>query len=382
MLLDSDGPRRARLNWGKRKMMRFDPLHTRLCDELAVALPIVCFTHCREVAVAATRAGCFAVLGEALRSMEEIERDIGWLRDRIGKNFGIDLVLPARAPRDATPDQLYSEIPEDRRDFAARIAEEYDVPPPENEVVLNKWGGNNQKIARAQIEMVLENEVPVVATGLGAPDFLFEEARERGVKMISLVGSARQARRQAERGADMIVAQGYDAAGHTGGVGTFSIVPEIVASLPGIPVIAAGGITTGRHLAACLCLGAAGVWTGTVWLASEESDVDPILKERILASGGESTTRSASISGKTMRVLRCPWTEAWERSDAPDLLKSPYQMLLTSRYLQGANDARRSDLMTEAVGQGVHFVDREEPVAAIAGELADGARRALLRFRS
>jgi NAD(P)H-dependent flavin oxidoreductase YrpB (nitropropane dioxygenase family) len=165
-------------------------------------------------------------------------------------------------------------------------------------------------------------------------------------------------------------------------VGTFSIVPEIVASLPGIPVIAAGGITTGRHLAACLCLGAAGVWTGTVWLASEESDVDPILKERILASGGESTTRSASISGKTMRVLRCPWTEAWERSDAPDLLKSPYQMLLTSRYLQGANDARRSDLMTEAVGQGVHFVDREEPVAAIAGELADGARRALLRFRS
>ncbi len=362
--------------------MRSDPLHTRLCDDLGVELPIVCFTHCREVAVAATRAGCFAVLGEALRSMDEIERDIGWVRERVGNNFGIDLVLPARAPRDATPDELFSEIPGRHREFADRIAREFDVPPPTNEVVLRKWGGNNQKIAQAQIEMVLDSEVPVIATGLGAPDFLFEQARARGVRMIALVGSLRQALRQAERGADMIVAQGYDAAGHTGGVGTFSIVPEIAAALPECPVIAAGGITTGRHLAASLCLGAAGVWTGTVWLTSEESDVDPIVKERILASAGEATTRSASISGKTMRVLRCPWTDAWEQPGAPDLLKSPYQMLLTSRYLQGANDARRPDLMTEAVGQGVHFVDREIPVAAIVDEMAGQGREVLLRFRS
>jgi NAD(P)H-dependent flavin oxidoreductase YrpB (nitropropane dioxygenase family) len=359
-----------------------DPLHTRLCDSLGMKLPIVCFTHCREVAVAATRAGCFAVLGEALRSMDEIERDIRWVREQIGSGFGIDLVLPARAPRDATPEEIYAEIPQTHLDFAEGIEARFEVPAPTNEVVLRKWGGNNKKIARAQIEMVLDEGVPVIATGLGAPDFLFDEAKARGIKMIALVGATRQALAQVERGADMVVAQGYDAAGHTGGVGTFSIVPEIAAKLPDVPVMAAGGITTGRHLAASLCLGAAGVWTGTAWLASQESDLDPLVKERILAADGAETTRSASISGKTMRVLRCPWTDVWDGEEAPQLLQSPYQMLLTSRYLQGANDARRPDLMTEAVGQGVGFVREERPVAAIAQEMAKQARDVLQGFRS
>lgn len=364
------------LEAGDIKMQR-DPLKTPLCDLLDVELPIVCFTHCREVAVAATRAGCFAVLGEALRSSDEIERDVQWIRDQVGDHFGVDLVLPSGAPRSDGPDQIYSEIPSTHTDFAKRVSEEFDVPEPSNEVVLRKWGGNNQMIAREQIEMALDQRVPVIATGLGAPEYLFQHARERGVKLISLVGSTRQALRQVERGADMIVAQGYDAAGHTGSVGTFSIVPEIASRLPGVPVIAAGGVTDGRHLAASLCLGAAGVWTGTVWLTTEESDVDPLVKARILTAQGEETTRSPSISGKTMRVLRCPWTEAWQREDAPSPLGSPYQMMLSSGYLQGANDARRPDLMTEAVGQGVRFVEDELPVERVVERLAEGARAAL-----
>jgi NAD(P)H-dependent flavin oxidoreductase YrpB (nitropropane dioxygenase family) len=370
---DRHGPR---AETGEETMTR-DPLRTPLCDLLEVALPIVCFTHCREVAVAAGRAGAFPVLGEALRSMEEIERDVRWIRERIGPNFGVDLVLPARSPRDAGPDELYAEIPEAQRAYADRIRAQYDVPDPVGDVVLRKWGGNNQKIARAQIDVVLDERVPVIATGLGAPDFLFTEARARGVKLIALVGATRQARRQIERGADAIVAQGYDAAGHTGGMGTFSLVPEIVSVAGDVPVIAAGGVTTGRHLAAALCLGAVGVWAGTVWLASEESDVDPLVKERILGASGADTTRTATLSGKTMRVLKCPWTEAWERPEAPEILKSPYQMLLTARYLQGANDARRPDLMTEAVGQGVGAVTRAEPVAHIVDAMASEARRVL-----
>lgn len=357
--------------------MAKDPLATRLCEALEVELPIVCFTHCREVAVAARRAGAFPVLGEALRSLEEIERDIRWIRERIGPGFGIDLVLPARAPRQAGAEELYAEIPAEHRAFAEHVENKYDVPAPAGEVALHKWGGNNQKIARAQIEVLLDEKVPVIATGLGAPDFLFDEARRRGVKLIALVGATRQALRQIERGADMVVAQGYDAAGHTGGVGTFSIVPEIVARAGDVPVIAAGGITSGRHLAAALCLGAVGVWTGTVWLASEESDVDPIMKERILGATGADTTRTATISGKTMRVLNFPWATEWESELAPPLLQSPYQMILTSKYLQGANDARRADLMTEAVGQGVSFVSRPAPVAEIVDDLASEARRVL-----
>lgn len=356
-----------------------DPLHTRLCDLLGVERPIICFTHCREVAVAASLAGAFPVLGEALRSMDEIARDIGWIRERIGSNFGIDLVLPARSPHSADPDELVAEIPEAHRAFAARIHQKYDVPDPQGAVVLRQWGGNNQKIARAQIEILLDEKIPVIATGLGAPDFLFDEARARHIRLIALIGATRHARRQIDRGADMVVAQGYDAAGHTGGVGTFSLVPEVVRVAGDVPVIAAGGITTGRHLAAALCLGAVGVWTGTVWLASEESDVDPLVKQRILGASSADTTRSDKISGKTMRVLTCPWIDEWEGTEAPQVLKSPYQMLLTAHYLQGANDARRPDLMTEAVGQGVSFVTRAQPVAAIVDEMVDEARRVLTR---
>jgi NAD(P)H-dependent flavin oxidoreductase YrpB (nitropropane dioxygenase family) len=362
--------------------MARDPLATKLCDRLGAALPIICFTHCREVAAAATHAGAFAVLGEALRTMEEIDRDIRWLREQIGgRPFGIDLVLPASSPRSGTPDELYAEIPEAHRAFADRIKQRYDVPEPAHDVALHQWSGLNQKIAKAQIGVLLDEQVPVIATGLGAPDFLFAEARVRSIQLIGLVGAKRQAIRQIERGADMIVAQGYDAAGHTGGVGTFSIVPEVVRAAGDVPVIAAGGVTTGRHLAASLCLGAAGVWCGTAWLASEESDLDPLIKQRILAADGEETARTACISGKTMRVLRCPWTEEWEIEGAPEVLKSPYQMLLTSSYLQGANDARRPDLMTEAVGQGVAFVERVQPVAEIVHEMADQAREVLVGLR-
>jgi NAD(P)H-dependent flavin oxidoreductase YrpB (nitropropane dioxygenase family) len=358
-----------------------DPLHTRLCDLLEIELPIICFTHCREVAVAATRAGAYAVLGEALRTIEEIERDVRWIREQIGSDrFGIDLVLPARSPRAATPEALYAEIPEAQRAFADSIKTRYDVPDPTQPVVLEHWSGVNQKIARAQIEVLLDLDVPVIATGLGAPDFLFGEARARDIKLVGLIGATRQALRQIERGADMIVAQGYDAAGHTGAMGTFSIVPEVVSKAGDVPVIAAGGVTTGRHLAASICLGAAGVWAGTAWLAAFESDVDPIVKQRILAADGDETERTACISGKTMRVLRCPWTEEWAEPGAPEILKSPYQMLLTSRYLQGANDARRPDLMTEAVGQGVGFVTEPEPVADIVGRMATEARGVLRGF--
>ncbi len=145
-------------------------------------------------------------------------------------------------------------------------------------------------------------------------------------------------------------------------------------------MIAAGGVATGRHLAASICLGAAGVWVGTAWLASKESDVDPLMIQRILGATGDDTSLTACISGKTMRVLKCPWTDEWEKEGAPQVLKSPYQMLLTSGYLQGANDARRGDLMTEAVGQGVGFVNEVKSARMVLLEMADEAREILGRF--
>jgi NAD(P)H-dependent flavin oxidoreductase YrpB (nitropropane dioxygenase family) len=342
--------------------MARDPLRTKLCDMLGIEFPIV----------------AFAVLGEAMHTPDEIAADIKWIRDRVdGKPFGIDLVLPASVPPTGALDELMTKIPETHREFARQIKEKYDVPDPKGPVALHQWGGLNQEMARAQLEVLLEERVPVIASGLGGPVFLLETAHERGIKVFGLVGKTRHAKRQVEGGVDAIIAQGYDAAGHTGAMGTFSIVPEVVSIAGDTPIIAAGGVTTGRHLAAALCLGAAGVWTGTLWLASRESDADMIVKEKLLAATADDTSYSNCISGMTMRTLKCPWTEEWSKPEAPDVLPAPYQMLLSSDYIQGANDHRREDLMTEAAGQGVGFVTTMKPARQIVFDLIDEALTAL-----
>jgi NAD(P)H-dependent flavin oxidoreductase YrpB (nitropropane dioxygenase family) len=354
--------------------MAKDPLRTKFCDMLGIEFPVVAFTHCKDVAVAVINSGGFAVLGEAMHTPDDIASDIKWIRDRVdGKPFGIDLVLPASVPPTGSLDELMSKIPETHRKFAQEIKEKYDVPDPKGAIDLHQWGGLNQEMARAQLEVLLDERVPVIASGLGSPVFILEAAHERGIKVFGLVGKARQAKRQLEAGVDAVIAQGYDAAGHTGGVGTFSIVPEVAAMAGDTPIIAAGGVTTGRHLAAALCLGASGVWTGTLWLASRESDVDMIIKERLLAATVEDTSYGTSISGMTMRVLKCPWTEEWAKPEAPAVLPAPYQMLLSSDYIQGANDNRREDLMTEAAGQGVGFVTSMKPARQILFDLVEEA---------
>ncbi len=351
-----------------------DPLRTKLCDLLGIEFPVVAFTHCKDVAVAVINAGGFAVLGEAMHTPDEIVADVKWIRDRVdGKPFGVDLVLPASVPPSGSIDELTSKIPESHRKFAQEIKEKYDVPDPKGAVDLHQWGGLNQELARAQLDVLLDERVPVIASGLGSPAFILDAAHERDILVFGLVGKARQAKRQLEAGVDAIIAQGYDAAGHTGAVGTFSIVPEVAAMAGDTPIIAAGGVTTGRHLAAALCLGASGVWTGTLWLASRESDIDMIIKERLLAATVEDTSFSKSISGMTMRVLDCPWTEEWSKPEAPDVLPAPYQMLLSADYLQGANDNRREDLMTEAAGQGVSFVTSMKPAKQILFDIVEEA---------
>jgi NAD(P)H-dependent flavin oxidoreductase YrpB (nitropropane dioxygenase family) len=354
--------------------MTKDPLRTKLCDQLGIEYPIISFTHCKDVAVAVINSGGFAVLGEAMHTPDQIAQDINWIRDRVdGKPFGIDLVLPASAPTDITVDDVLAQIPQEHRDYEQMIKKKYDVPDPKEAIDLHQWGGLNQELGRKQLDVLLDEKVPVIASGLGSPAFLLDAAHERGSLVWGLVGKTRQARRQLEAGVDAIIAQGYDAAGHTGAMGTFSIVQEVAAIAGDTPIIAAGGVTTGRHLAAALCLGASGVWTGTLWLACRESDVDMIIKEKLIEADAESTSFSPSISGFTMRVLKCPWTEEWKKPEAPAPLPSPVQMMLSANYIQGANDHRRADLMTEAAGQGVGSITEMKPARQIVFDMVEEA---------
>jgi len=351
-----------------------NPLHTKLCDMLEIEFPVMAFTHCKDVVVAVVNAGGFACLGEAMHPPERISQDINWIRERVGgKPFGVDLVLPSSAPPAGTVDKLQEGIPDDYWAYARTILDKYDVPPPKAEQDLHTWGGLNQEIAREQMDVVLEEKAPVFCSGLGSPHFMVEAAHERGMKVMGLVGKKRQAVRELEAGVDVIIAQGYDAAGHTGPIGTFSVVPEVVSVAGDTPVVAAGGISTGQHLAAALCLGAVGVWTGSMWLCSRESDTDMVMKEKLLAADADSTVYSSSISGFSMRVTRCPWTDEWAKAEAPRPLHSPYQMLLSSEYIQGANDHRRGDLMTEAAGQGIGFVTEMKPARQMMFDMVEEA---------
>lgn len=359
------------------------PLHTPLCDKLGIEYPVVAFTHCKDVAVAVINAGGFAVLGEALHTPDQIAADIKWIRERVaGKPFGIDLVLPSSVPEEKTVDELLAMIPPEHRAFEQQIKRKYDVPDPKVAPDIHHWGGLDQKRALDQLEVIFDERVPVFASGLGSPAFLLKRAHELGMQVWGLVGKPKQAKRQLAAGTDVIIAQGYDAAGHTGNIGTFSIVPQVVdaARGTGVPVIAAGGVTTGRHLAAALALGADGVWTGSLWLTSRESDVNMPLKERLLEAETDDTVYSNCISGYTMRTTRCPWHDEWLSEQAPEVLKPPLQMILSSNYIQGSLDYQRKDLMTEAAGQGIHYVKEMKPARQILSDIVEEALDVFDRF--
>ena len=354
--------------------MQRNPLHTKLCDSLGIEYPIVAFTHCKDVVAAVINAGAFAVMGETHHTPEEIEADIKWIREKVGsKPFGIDLVFPASVPPMGSIEELKSKIPEAQRAFTEDIKKRHQLPEPKKEPELYELGWMTQDVPRKQLEVVLDEKVAVMASGLGSPVFILEAAHARGMQVWGLIGKPRQARRELEAGVDAIIAQGIDAAGHTGTIGTFSIVPEIVAMAGETPVIAAGGVTTGRHLAGAIALGAAGVWTGTLWLACRESDREMVIKEMIINAGVDDTRHSACVSGFTMRTLNSKWHEEWARPDAPRPAPAPFQLLLFAEIKQSAMDWGIESFMTEAAGQGVGFIDSMKPARQIVFDMVDEA---------
>jgi NAD(P)H-dependent flavin oxidoreductase YrpB (nitropropane dioxygenase family) len=353
-------------------MPRKDPLRTKLCDSLGIEYPIVAFTHCKDVAAAAINTGAFAVLGQTQCTPDEISANVRWLRERIGeKKFGIDLVFPASVPEQASVDELLAHIPAEQKAYAEDIARRHNLPEPKKRPEIYDLGWMEKSRSLKQLEVALDERIPVVASGLGNPGFFVEAAHARGMQVGGLVGRQRQAKRELEAGVDAIIAQGNDAAGHTGSVGTFSIVPQVRAIAGDKPVIAAGGVTTGRHLAGALALGAAGVWTGTLWLASRESDVDMRVKELLIKATGDDTRYSDCVSGFTMRTLDCQWHREWARPEAPPPAPAPYQLLLFGKIKQSAFDWDRREFMTEAAGQGVGFITSMKPVRQIVSDMVD-----------
>ncbi len=354
-------------------------LHTEICDMLGIEYPVFAFNHCPDVTAAVSNGGGIGVMGAGGRSPEGI-RNLGrWLDKNTDKPWGLDLLLPQASPGTGTHADLMAQIPQENIDYMKKLKTDLGIPgefPPkavEREDVLDLGVGGTLASQMEQVEAICDARPAIFAGGLGMNAEAVEMCHRAGIKVVSLVGNVRQAKRVADYGVDIIVAQGTDAGGHTGRIGTLALVPQVVDAVKPIPVVAAGGIGDGRGLVACLALGAVGVWTGTIWLTAHENPIEDFIKDRMVAASAEDAVITRAHTGKTARSLKSKFIEYWEQPDAPQPLRAPYQsMYLPLPWSVSSEGADRTwerlglhDWIGTPAGQVMGLIEQRKPARQI-----------------
>ena len=351
-------------------------LNTALCRRLGIRTPIFGFSHSVDVTVALANAGCFPVYGATRDLPEQIVANLAQIRERIGNGrFGVDLLLPSGVGSETDRAAVVAGLPAAHKAFVEHLREKYRVPPATHKTFFSSQIRSQQLFAE-QIDAVLGSSADAFAAGIGLPASVIERAVKSGKFTISLVGSAKHARAAKAAGVDLIVAQGCDAGGHTGPIGTYSLVPQVVDAAGDTPVLAAGGVGHGRHIAAAFGLGAQGVWLGTAWLTSREHALNEVLLKKVLAARAEDTVISKSHSGKAARLIRSAWTEEWDAPSAPAPLNMPYHQVLTGELLAAVEEHGIEALAYEGAGQGVGWFNELKSVAEIVERLVGETRAA------
>jgi NAD(P)H-dependent flavin oxidoreductase YrpB (nitropropane dioxygenase family) len=367
-------------------------MKTRLAEEFGIEFPIFAFSHCRDVVAAVTKAGGFGVLGALAFTPEQLAIELDWIDDHVdGLPYGVDVVMPAsyagagELPAHATnaemADILDELIPEGHRKYVEEVLARYEVPPLPEEDQVNRLLGWTHEGARPLVDIALSHPIKLLANALGPPPpDVVKLAHDQGVKVAALVGSVPQAERQVQNGVDIVVASGYEAGGHTGEITSMVLVPDVVDAIAPVPVLAAGGIGDGRQVAAALALGAEGVWLGSIWLTTAESDMQPYLVEKLLAAGSRDTARSRALTGKPARQLRTAWTEAWEAPESPGTLPMPLQYMLTAEAQRRIGRSNVKELQGIPVGQIVSRMNQVKPVRQVIYEMIEGYGAAVERL--
>jgi NAD(P)H-dependent flavin oxidoreductase YrpB (nitropropane dioxygenase family) len=353
-------------------------MRTRVKDLLGIEFPILAFSHCRDVVAAVSRVGGFGVLGAVAHTPDQLDHDLTWIREESGgAPFGIDLLLPQKyvGADEGGLDVagVASRLPAEHKAFLDGLLDNYGVPAlPDDDRIAGRVMNVSPAGIAPLLDVAFAHPIRLIASALGPPPpYLVERAHKEDVLVAALAGSPVHASRHANAGADIIVAQGTEAGGHTGEISTMVLVPEVVDAVAPIPVLAAGGIARGRQLAAALALGAEGVWCGSVWLTTEEAETDPVVKEKFLSASSADTVRSRSLTGKPARMLRSPWTDEWARPDTPEPLPMPLQTALVAeaqaRIHRSAHHkgSGAEQLDTYFVGQVVGTMDRVKPARQV-----------------
>ncbi|MCY3883027.1 MAG: nitronate monooxygenase [Chloroflexi bacterium] len=363
-------------------------LRTALCDLLGVEYPfllagmgpvaggIVGPVATAELAAAVSNGGGLGVIGGSGYGPDRLREEINKVRGLTDRPFGVDLLLPsnymgeaAKKPPPADPREL---VPDEVRDGLKAILAGLDVPwieaPPVETDTRPTLQGRGGGMSDAQMEVVIEEKVPVFAAGLGSPAAWLDRLHANGTVVLSLVGNVKNAERVAHAGVDAVVAQGTEAGGHTGRIGTLPLVTQVIEAIDPVPVIAAGGIASGRGMAAMLTAGAAGVWVGTAFLVSEEANQPKAQTDRILAATEEDTKITRLYSGKTMRNIRNPLIDAWEDSGLR-ALPMGVQGIVIRDVAHSLRQAGREDLLMNAAGQVAGMLNEIRPASTIMEEI-------------
>ncbi len=352
-----------------------------IADLLGIEYPILAFSHCRDVVIAVSKAGGMGVLGAVTYTPEGLDAELRFIEEQLdGKPYGVDVLIPASIQgldnvkaSDLEGIDVRSLLPSEQVKFLDGLLERYGVPELADGGDVEKRPGLGGLVPPTTLTAVaFEHPIRLIASALGPPpEKLVREAHSRDVLVTALVGAKEHAVRQKAAGVDIIVAQGTEAGGHTGKIGTMVLVPEVVDAVAPTPVLAAGGIATGRQMAAAMALGAQGVWTGSVWLTTEEAETQPVVKEKLLAATSSDTVRSRSRTGKPARQLRSAWTDAWEGADSPGALPMPLQPLLVQEAVEridraaAAGNEGAKELANYFVGQVVGMLDTVRPTRQV-----------------
>ena len=352
-------------------------MHTPLCDELGIEFPIFAFTHCRDVVVAVSKAGGFGVLGAVGFTPEQLEIELKWIDENIGDHpYGVDIVIPNKyegmdsgQSAEELAESLRKLVPQEHLDFGKKLLADHGVPvegADEDSLQLLGW---TEATATPQVEVALQHpKVTMIANALGTPPAdMIKHIHEAGRKVAALCGSASQAKKHAAAGVDIIIAQGGEAGGHCGEVGSIVLWPEVVKAVAPVPVLAAGGIGSGQQIAAALALGTQGAWTGSQWLMVEESSNTEAQHEAYIKATSRDTVRSRSFTGKPARMLRNDWTEAWEAPENPKPLGMPLQYMVSGMAVRATNKYPNEsvDVAFNPVGQVVGQFTKVEKTATV-----------------
>jgi NAD(P)H-dependent flavin oxidoreductase YrpB (nitropropane dioxygenase family) len=364
-------------------------VRTRICEEFGIDYPIFGFTPSPETAAAITRAGGMGVLGAVrYNDAADLADALDWMdANTDGKPYGVDVVMPMKIPQEGTPTDLGELIPQGHRDWIDKKLLEMGVPPiPDKGDHYGGVLGWLHSVARSHVDVALEHPIKLIANALGSPpDDVIENVHKHGVKVAALAGKAVHAERHVGRGVDIVVAQGHEAGGHTGEIASMVLWPEIVDAVGDKAfVLGAGGVGSGRQIAAALGLGCDGVWMGSMWLIAQENQMMQQVgatTQALLRATSADTTRTRIYTGKPARLLKTRWTQIWEDDDAPEPLPMPLQNLLVADAHQRLGLSNDPDFVSMPAGQIVGRMNEIRPVADIMKDLVDGFDQAVDRMQ-